>query len=100
MPDTCINNRSSIEIKCLHRNDIRIARDIAYGDEAGPAENFQQTRLGQARSTDVKLDYSLRQYVSVLYKVSYPPASLSPSSPHTIQRFLHACTGGEVGTGK
>lgn len=54
----------------LHRNDIRIARDIAYGEEASTsAENYQQMRPGQSRSTDVKLDYSLRQYVSVLYKV-------------------------------
>ena len=54
----------------LHRNDIRIARDIAYGVEASTsAENYQQMRPGQSRSTDVKLDYSLRQYVSVLYKV-------------------------------
>ncbi|CAL8469147.1 g8688 [Coccomyxa elongata] len=52
-------------------NDIRIARDIAYGNEEKGMENFQQMRSGQARSTDVKLDYSLRQYVSVLYKVPH-----------------------------
>ncbi len=55
--------------RLLRRNDIRIAKDIAHGDEEKGMENFQQMRSGQARSTDVKLDYSLRQYVSVLYKV-------------------------------
>lgn len=52
-----------------HRNDIRIARDIAFGDEGGSAaENFQQLRPLQPKNTDVRLDYSLRQYVSFLYK--------------------------------
>lgn len=50
--------------------DIRIAADVAYGDdEDGGGNTYQQQRPLQPRNTDVRLDYSLRQYVSVLYKV-------------------------------
>ena len=72
--------RERLTLGVLHRNDIRISKDISYGEEekGAAAENFQQMRSGQARTTDVKLDYSLRQYVSVLYKV--PP---SPDTQHS-----------------
>ncbi len=71
--------RERFTLGVLRRNDIRISKDISYGEEekGTTAENFQQMRSGQARTTDVKLDYSLRQYVSVLYKV--------PSSADTQQ---------------
>ena len=49
-------------------NDIRI-RNFNLEDETTNKTNFQQLRTGQGSSVDVPLDYSLRAYVSVLYKI-------------------------------
>ncbi|KAA6417195.1 MAG: hypothetical protein FRX49_12832 [Trebouxia sp. A1-2] len=50
-------------------SDIRIAADPPEEGSASPATNYQQSRATQPKEVDVPLDYSLRQYVSVLYKV-------------------------------
>lgn len=50
-------------------SDIRIAADPPEEGSASPAPNYQQSRATQPKEVDVPLDYSLRQYVSVLYKV-------------------------------
>mmetsp|Transcript_13925 Transcript_13925/g.39425 ORF Transcript_13925/g.39425 Transcript_13925/m.39425 type:complete len:645 (+) Transcript_13925:244-2178(+) len=52
-------------------HDIRITKDEPFdGEEAeGKGLTFQQSRPIQPRQVDVPLDYSLRSYVNVLYKV-------------------------------
>lgn len=50
-------------------SDIRIAADLPEEGSTSPVPNYQQSRATQPKEVDVPLDYSLRQYVSVLYKV-------------------------------
>ncbi|KAL3161926.1 hypothetical protein ABBQ38_009009 [Trebouxia sp. C0009 RCD-2024] len=50
-------------------SDIRIAADLPEQGSTSPVPNYQQSRATQPKEVDVPLDYSLRQYVSVLYKV-------------------------------
>eukprot|EP00873_Tetraselmis_striata_P042976 jgi/Tetstr1/463240/TSEL_008171.t1 len=56
----------------FHSNlhDIRISSDEPFEDtEKDGSLTFQQDRPAQPRGVDVPLDYSLRSYVNVLYKV-------------------------------
>ncbi|KAL3141327.1 hypothetical protein ABBQ32_004913 [Trebouxia sp. C0010 RCD-2024] len=50
-------------------SDIRISADLPENGSTSPVPNYQQSRATQPKEVDVPLDYSLRQYVSVLYKV-------------------------------
>jgi hypothetical protein len=51
-------------------HDIRISSDEPFeDDEQEGSQTFQQSRPAQPRGVDVPLDYSLRAYVNVLYKV-------------------------------